>query len=76
MNGSELMTIRWNVIQQARLQEMQALMENVAPEGHLELIEALNADAWWEHIFDQMEDALRVIDPNHEYLPENHIPVG
>ena len=52
------------------------LMSEVKPQLRHGMIHALNIDPFWEAIFDGMEKELRALDPDHEYLPENHIPVG
>ena len=73
MTQTELLTERWDLIQQARLSEMQELAEKTDIRQRMSLVEAMNADPFWEHIFDLLEKAIREVDPDHDYLPENHI---
>ena len=75
MTEIELLTERWNCIQQARLSEMQEIATRTDIRQRMSLVEALNADPFWEHIFDLLEKAIREVDPDHDYLPENHIPL-
>ena len=67
------LTFRWDVIQEARLKEMQYLMEQTLPQQRPALAELLNRDRFFEDIFDSLEEQLRKFDPDHSYLPENQI---
>ena len=73
MTELELFTKRWDVLQEARLKEMKQISEKVDPRQHVALIQHLNSDPFWEHSFDILEGALRELDPDHSYLPENNI---
>ena len=73
MTEIELLTEGWNCIQEARLKEMQEIATRIYAREHCALVEVLNADPFWEHIFDLLEKAIREVDPDHDYLPENHI---
>ena len=75
MTEIELLTQRWFCIQEARLKEMQQIAEKTDRRQHFALIELLNGDPFWEHIFDNLEAAIREIDPNNELLVENQVPV-
>lgn len=73
MTEIEILTKRWDLIQQARLSEAQHLMSQVPKQLQLGMISALNTEPFWEGLFDQLETQLRERDPNHSYLPENQI---
>ena len=75
MTEIELLTQRWDCIQEARLKEMQKIAEKTDRRQHFALIETLNEDPFWEHTFDVLEKAIREIAPDHEYLTENQVPV-
>ena len=75
MTQIELLTQRWNCIQEARLKEMQEIAKKTDIRKHMSLVEALNVDPYWRLIFDLLEKAIREVDPAHDYLPENHIQI-
>ena len=75
MTPAEILTQRWDLVQQARLKEMQLITSRVHRDRRLAMVEALNTEPFWESLFDQMEKELRQLDPDHEYLPENHIQI-
>lgn len=75
MTQIELLVARWNHLQHARLNEMQELAEKTDIRQRMSLVDALNADPYWEHLFDLLEKAIREVDPAHDYLPENHIQI-
>ena len=75
MTEIELLTQRWFLLQEARLKEMQEIAAKTDRSQHFSLIQTLNGDPFWENAFDILEKAIREIDPNHEFLTENPVPV-
>ena len=75
MTPVEILTNRWDRLQEARLREVNDLTKNAAPGGQVVMVDYLNRDPFWEGLFDQLETQLRFHDPAHSYLPENQIPV-
>ena len=75
MTEIELLTERWFCIQEARLKEMQKITEKHSRNELGAVIGLLNDDPFWDHTFDLLEKAIREIDPDHEFLTENQIPV-
>ena len=72
MTPTEILTKRWDLIQKARLQEMNLLIHEVPGNMQLAAVQALNIDPFWEGLFDELETQLRGLDPDHSYLPENN----
>ena len=75
MTPVEILTKRWDCIQEARLKEMQHITSEAIPQLTHSVVDYLNNDPFWEGVFDQLETQLRFHDPAHSYLPENQIPV-
>lgn len=75
MTELELLTERWYLIQEARLKELQKLTEKTPRNAQMALIEQMNGDPFWEHIFDLLEKAIFEIDPQHPFLSVNQIPI-
>ena len=67
MTQIELLVARWDHLQHARLNEMQELAEKTDIRQRMSLVDALNADPYWEHIFDLLEKVIREVDPAHDY---------
>ena len=54
---------------------MQKIAEKTDVRQLSSLVQTLNSDPFWEHTLDLLEKAIREIDPDHEFLTENQIPV-
>ena len=58
MTQIELLSERWACIQEARLKEMQEIAKRTDAREHYALVEILNSDPFWEHIFDLLPAAV------------------
>ena len=75
MTPIELLTQRWFCVQEARLKEIQAIVEKVDVRQRAAVVEQLNSDPFWENNFDILEKEIRKVDPDNELLTENQVPV-
>ncbi len=62
---------RWERLVGQRLEHYNLVLNEVAKEQLLAVIEELNQRMEYEKQFDAMEAHLRELDPEHEFLPEN-----
>ena len=62
---------RWARLIAQRSEHYNMVLNTVAREQQLAVIEELNQSMDYEAHFDAMEAELRVLDPNHFYLAEN-----
>ena len=76
MSEIDFLTERWYCLQEARLKEIQAVTAKYERNQRLAVFQRMNEDPLWEYIFDVLEKAIREVDPNHELLSENQIPVN
>lgn len=66
---------RWWDLVRIRQQHYSLVLNEVNSSQHLAVIEELNGRMEYEQQFDAMEAHLRELDPSHEFLAENQIPV-
>jgi len=66
---------RWAELVQQRMEHANIVMETVNKEQRLAVIQELNENVGYERQFNAMEEQLRMLDPEHNYLEENQINI-
>ena len=66
---------RWTELVQQRMEHANLVMNQVAREQRLAVIQELNENVGYERQFNAMEEQLRLLDPEHSYLEENQINI-
>ena len=69
MTPIELLTERWFCIQEARLKELQEVTRHNNPA----LFTQVQNDTFWDVVFEDLEQSIRDLDPDHSLLTENQI---
>jgi NurA-like 5'-3' nuclease len=64
----------WRLVEQ-RQEHYNLVLNEVAKEYRMAVIEELNQSMDYEAKFDEMETELRALNPKHDFLKENQIPV-
>jgi len=61
----------WDKLAWKRRDALAAALKDVLPVQRTAVIQQFNEDRYWEDQFDELALQIRVLDADHEYLPEN-----
>ena len=67
----EQLEARWQELTDQRLNDLETAYNDAPPALRLAVIQAKNADPYYERQFDALEEQIRALDPDHHLLAEN-----
>ena len=67
----ESLEARWSALVDERMTALGEALKNKTPGTRGQIIKQFNEDPTYEGQFDELEMKIRVVDPDHEFLPEN-----